>query len=337
MTPLLDIKNLHLKYHRDGISKKALSDISFSLYPGEILGIVGESGSGKSLTAKSILSLLPPHFSVDDASCIEYLGKALPLHNQKQMRAYRGKEISMIFQDPMSCLNPTMKVGKQILEAFHTHYKNVSIQVAKEKILHLLDSIGIPDPSLRYHQYPHQLSGGMRQRIMIAICMVVNPKILIADEPTTALDATIQIQILQLLKDLQKNSNLSILFITHNLGLIANFCDRVIVMYNGKIVESADVLTLFKNPQHPYTQKLLRSIPQLHLPNLKELSYIEGSPPPLLEDRIGCSFAPRCIVKKPECMLLAPPVVQISKNHRCHCILPQKIKSEELTYDKASS
>ncbi len=337
MKPLLEIKNLHLKYHRDGTTKKALSDISFSLYPGEILGIVGESGSGKSLTAKSILSLLPPHFTIDNESRVEYLGKALPLNNQKQMRVYRGREISMIFQDPMSCLNPTMKVGKQILEAFYTHNKKVPLKAANEKILRLLDSIGIPDPSLRYHQYPHQLSGGMRQRIMIAICMIVDPKILIADEPTTALDATIQIQILQLLKDLQKSSDLSILFITHNLGLIANFCDRVIVMYNGKIVELADVVTLFKNPQHPYTKKLLRSIPYLHLKNLKELSYIEGSPPPLLGDVIGCSFAPRCTVKKPKCALLAPPLIQISKNHMCRCILPQKIKAEETSYEKASS
>ncbi|MCX6988403.1 MAG: ABC transporter ATP-binding protein [Chlamydiae bacterium] len=323
MTPLLSIENLQITFSSHGKKIHAVSGVDFSLCKGETLGIVGESGCGKSATAKAIMCLLPPH-STSLAGKIEYQGQNLLTLPEKQMQAMRGKEIGMIFQDPMTSLNPTLKIGIQIIEGYRKHHPEVSFAAAFDYAIEMLHLVGISDPAARALEYPHTLSGGMRQRVMIAIALACKPQILIADEPTTSLDVTIQAQILHLLKEIQKKTATSLILITHDLSVIAGICDRVIVMYAGKIVESAPVNDLFYTPQHPYTQKLIQAIPSISRPRNAPLFSIEGHPPQLYARPAGCSFAPRCDVAMKICMQKTAPTVDISPGHYSCCWLHRK-------------
>lgn len=287
---ILEVKDLNLSFKTHNGSVKAIRGVSFDLYEGETLAIVGESGSGKSVTTKALMGILAKNGNIEKGQAL-YKGKDILKMNKKEIVAIRGKEIAMIFQDPMTSLNPTMTVGYQIREAVIEHNK-VTRKEAKDRAIELLDLVGITSPIERYKQYPHQLSGGMRQRIVIAIALACNPKILIADEPTTALDVTIQAQILELIKELQAKINLAIIFITHDLGVVANIADRVAVMYAGKIVEIGTADEVFFSPVHPYTWGLLASVPDMSSTEV-ELYSIPGTPPNLLYPPKGDAFALR--------------------------------------------
>jgi oligopeptide transport system ATP-binding protein len=293
MNRLLDVEDLHLSFDTHAGQVHALRGVSFHVNAGEVLGIVGESGCGKSVTAQSILGLLPSPPTRVNSGCIRFDGEDLLDKSASEMQRIRGKEISMIFQDPMTSLNPTMRIGKQIMEALTTHLPLTASQAYKRAI-DLLEMVGIPDSTKRVNEYPHQFSGGMRQRVMIAMALACKPRLLIADEPTTALDVTIQAQILTLMRDLQQKTQTGIILITHDLGVVAGICDRIVVMYAGRVVEEGSVTTLFSAPQHPYTQALLRAVPRLGLESKNELESIAGSPPDLRTLPQGCSFAPRC-------------------------------------------
>lgn len=318
---ILQVKNLSISFIQDGKLVPAVKDVSFSLRKGETLAIVGESGSGKSVTAKALVGLNPPETSVINSGSVIYNNEDLLLLSKEKLRLYRGKEIAMIFQDPISYLNPTMTVGKQIQENYLQHHKHASRQEAKEAALEYLHLVGLPNPSKQFKAYPHELSGGMRQRVMIAITLVAEPKILIADEPTTALDMTIQAQILDLLKKVQEKLGMSIIFITHDLNIVAGFCSHIKVMYAGSIIESASTLNLFKTPKHPYTQKLLQSIPRLDLKRTDRLIPIEGAPPSCLEMIPGCSFCPRCPHAMKICNEIAPDLKLIDEDTGVACWL----------------
>jgi oligopeptide transport system ATP-binding protein len=313
MEKVLEVKDLNISFHTFSGEVKAIRGVSFDLYNGETLAIVGESGSGKSVTTKSIMRLLPEHNSEIKSGQILFEGKDLTKLKDKEMQKIRGKDISMIFQDPMTSLNPTMKIGHQIMEPLIKH-QNMSRHAARERALDLLKLVGIPKPEIRIDQYPHQFSGGMRQRVVIAIALACNPKVLIADEPTTALDVTIQAQILELMKDLQKKIDTSIIFITHDLGVVANVADRVAVMYGGKIVEIGTADEIFYNPQHPYTWGLISSMPDMDTDD-EELFSIPGTPPDLLDPPKGDAFAPR----NPYVMKIdlehEPPFFKVSDTH----------------------
>jgi oligopeptide transport system ATP-binding protein len=311
---ILEVKNLHVSFDTFGGEVKAIRGVDFDLKKGETLAIVGESGSGKSVTTKTVMRLLPKNNSNIKHGEILFDGKDLAKLSEKEMQSIRGKDISMIFQDPMTSLNPTMTVGKQIMEGIIKHQK-LSKSAAKEKAIDLLRLVGIPMPEERFKQYPHQFSGGMRQRVVIAISLACNPKILIADEPTTALDVTIQAQILDLMKDLQQKIETSIIFITHDLGVVANVADRVAVMYGGQIIEMGTVDEIFYDPRHPYTWGLLSSMPDLELANADELYAIPGSPPDLSDPPKGDAFAPRNEFAMLIDLEMEPPMFQISKTH----------------------
>lgn len=313
MEKMLEVKDLHISFHTFGGEVQAIRGVNFDLYKGETLAIVGESGSGKSVTTKSIMRLLPESNSEIKEGAILFDGKDLAKLPNKAMQKIRGKDISMIFQDPMTSLNPTMKVGKQIMEPIIKH-QNLSKSAAKDRAIDLLRLVGIPQAEARFNQYPHQFSGGMRQRVVIAIALACNPKVLIADEPTTALDVTIQAQILELMKDLQKKIDTSIIFITHDLGVVANVADRVAVMYGGKIVEIGTVDEVFYNPQHPYTWGLISSMPDLDSKD-DELYAIPGTPPNLLNPPKGDAFAARNEFAMKVDLEKQPPMYKVSDTH----------------------
>jgi oligopeptide transport system ATP-binding protein len=310
---ILQVKDLNISFHTFAGEVKAIRGISFDLYKGETLAIVGESGSGKSVTTKSIMRLLPEHNSEIKRGEILFNKLDLTKLSDKQMQKIRGHDISMIFQDPMTSLNPTMKIGVQIMEPLIKHQK-MSKAAAKERAVELLKLVGIPKAELRVDQYPHQFSGGMRQRVVIAIALACNPQVLIADEPTTALDVTIQAQILELMKDLQKKIDTSIIFITHDLGVVANVADRVAVMYGGKIVEIGTADEIFYNPKHPYTWGLISSMPDLET-NDEELYSIPGTPPDLLDPPKGDAFAPRNPYAMKIDLEQEPPFFKVSDTH----------------------
>jgi oligopeptide transport system ATP-binding protein len=313
MENILAVKDLNISFHTFAGEVQAIRGVNFDLKKGETLAIVGESGSGKSVTTKAIMRLLPPGNSEIKNGQILFDGKDLTKLTDRQMQKIRGKDISMIFQDPMTSLNPTMTVGKQIMEPLIKH-QNMSKSAAMERAVQLLKLVGIPKPELRVKQYPHQFSGGMRQRVVIAIALACNPKVLIADEPTTALDVTIQAQILELMKDLQKKIDTSIIFITHDLGVVANVADRVAVMYGGKIVEIGTVDEVFYNPQHPYTWGLISSMPSLDAKE-EELYAIPGTPPNLLHPPKGDAFAPRNEYAMQIDLEEQPPMFKVSDTH----------------------
>jgi oligopeptide transport system ATP-binding protein len=320
MSPLLQVRNLHVRFSMQGSPLYAVRGVNFDLYPGKTLGIVGESGCGKSVTAKSLLQLNPRHTTSFEGEAL-YQGKNLLTLSEKQMQSVRGKEISMIFQDPMTSLNPTTKVGKQIMEGYLRHYPHTSLKDARRIAIETLHKVGIPDPEVRFEAYPHTLSGGMRQRAMIALALSCKAKLLIADEPTTALDVTIQAQILDLLKTLQKETGLSILLITHDLSVVAKMCDEVLVMYAGKVVEQAPVEQLFATPQHPYTQRLLQAIPRIDQHKGHPLLSIEGTPPNLSLPLSGCGFCARCPQAMKICQLQIPPIFSVGSAHHSACFL----------------
>ncbi|WP_071459150.1 ABC transporter ATP-binding protein [Bacillus massilinigeriensis] len=313
MTNILEVKDLNISFHTFAGEVKAIRGVNFELKKGETLAIVGESGSGKSVTTKAIMKLLPPNNSEIKKGQILFDGKDLTNLTDRQMQKIRGKDISMIFQDPMTSLNPTMTIGKQIMEPLIRH-QNMSKAAATERSLQLLRLVGIPKPEQRIKQYPHQFSGGMRQRVVIAIALACNPKVLIADEPTTALDVTIQAQILELMKDLQNKIETSIIFITHDLGVVANVADRVAVMYGGKIIEIGTVDEVFYNPQHPYTWGLISSMPSLDARD-EELYAIPGTPPNLLHPPKGDAFAPRNEYAMQIDLEEEPPMFKVSDTH----------------------
>ena len=313
MKKILEVADLNISFHTFAGEVQAIRGVDFDLYEGETLAIVGESGSGKSVTTKSIMRLLPTGNSEIKKGKILFEDKDIAKASEKQMQKIRGKDISMIFQDPMTSLNPTMTVGKQIMEPLLKH-QHLSKSKAKERALHLLELVGIPNSKERLKQYPHQFSGGMRQRVVIAIALACAPKILIADEPTTALDVTIQGQILDLMKDLQKQIETSIIFITHDLGVVANVADRVAVMYGGKIVEIGTVDEIFYNPQHPYTWGLISSMPSLDSKD-EELYVIPGTPPDLLHPPKGDAFAPRNHYAMKIDLEEDPPMFKVSDTH----------------------
>ena len=314
---ILEINNLKTYFYTDEGEAKAVDDVSFHVNRKETLGIVGESGCGKSVSCLSVLRLIPEPPGKIVGGEITFSGKSLLELPMDEMRRIRGNDIAMIFQEPMTSLNPVFTVGNQIMEAVILHQKVGKVE-AKERAIEMLRLVGIPSPEQRVDEYPHQLSGGMRQRVMIAMALSCNPKILIADEPSTALDVTIQAQILDLINDLKENLDMSVIMITHDLGVIAEVAQRVIVMYAGKIVEEADVRTIFKNPQHPYTVGLIKSIPVLNQ-KIERLSVIKGTVPNPTEFPSGCRFHDRCPIADERCKTELPPMETVSENHFVAC------------------
>lgn len=318
MKPLLSVEHLNVLFHTYAGTVHALTDINFTLQTGEILGIVGESGCGKSVTANAIMGLIPsPPGQITNGS-IKLEDENLLALSENKLQSLRGNEISMIFQDPMTALNPVLSIGLQVTEGLMLHHQ-VKRRQAWEHAVDVLRSVGIPEPETRMHQFSHQLSGGMRQRVVIAMALMCNPRILIADEPTTALDVTMQAQIVDLLRSLNIRFSTAILLITHDLGIVAGLCQRVLVMYAGQIVESASVGELYRTPYHPYTWGLLKSVPRLDS-SRRSLYSITGQPPDLLAPPAGCRFILRCpftmeICKKP------PPLLNVGSAHFCRCWL----------------
>ncbi|MBX6370091.1 MAG: ABC transporter ATP-binding protein [Rhodospirillales bacterium] len=295
--PLLSIRNLVVEFKTDDGVVHAVDDISYEVYPGETLGIVGESGSGKSVSTLSILGLIPqPPGRIVRGEAI-FKGQDLLKLSRRQLRRVRGDEVAMVFQDPMTSLNPVLKVGFQLGEAIKTHYPKEPDEAIKERVIELLRLVGVPNPETRYDQYPHEFSGGMRQRAMIAMAIANSPSLLIADEPTTALDVTIQAQVLEVLKRVQAETRAATILITHDLGIVAEMCNRVIVMYAGRIVETGDVHTIFHSPRHPYTIGLMDSLPRL-TEDEEWLRPIPGQPPSLINRPSGCAFHPRCFLSQ---------------------------------------
>ena len=325
---ILQVKDLHTTFSTDkGGVVKAVNGVSFNLEPGKILGIVGESGSGKSVTAYSIMDILSDNGGVTGGEIL-YKGEDITKWDEKKMQTFRGKCCSIIFQDPMTSLNPVYTIGNQIVEVILLHTKK-SKKEAWERAKELLELVGINEPERRLKQYPHELSGGMRQRVMIAIALACEPKLLIADEPTTALDVTIQAQILELMQDLRKKLGMSIIMITHDLGVVASMCEKIAVMYAGHIVEYGTTDEIFYNPQHEYTKGLINSIPKLNATEKERLVPIEGTPVDLLNPPAGCPFAPRCKSCMKVCLREMPPRTQLSDTHYTHCWLRQKEEFEK--------
>jgi len=316
--PLLSIEQLQVRFRTFAGVVHALNGIDLTLYPGETVGIVGESGCGKTVTASAVMGLIPFPPGEIAAGRILFEGRDLLKLPETDMMKLRGNAISMIFQDPMTALNPVLSIETQLMEPFTQHQKLQRTE-ARAAALQLLEMVGIPDPAVRMRQYPHQLSGGMRQRVMIAMALACKPRLLFADEPTTALDVTVQAQILDLMRSLNKELGTTIVLITHDLGVVAGLCRRVLVMYAGRIVESAPVEELFAHPQHPYTQGLLRSLPQRNAGTTR-LATIEGQPPQLFQLDPGCSFRPRCPHAMP-CCCDTPDLYPVGEHHLSRCFL----------------
>jgi peptide/nickel transport system ATP-binding protein len=320
--PLLDIKGLKTHFRTDDGMIHAVDGVDIRIHRGETVGVVGESGCGKTVTAMTVLKLIamPPGQIV--AGQILYNGRDLVPLPPEEMRKIRSKEIAIVFQEPMTSLNPVYTIGEQIAEVVRLH-EGLDRKQARARTIEMLNLVGIPNAEKRFDDYPHQFSGGMRQRVMIAMALSCNPKLLIADEPTTALDVTIQAQILDLLNDLKAKFGMAVMLITHAMGVVAETCQRVVVMYAGKVVEEAPVGELFAKPLHPYTQGLIRSIPRLDLAatHKQRLETIAGTVPFLLEPPEGCRFAPRCKFAREECTLATPPLREISPGHKVACVL----------------
>ncbi len=330
--PLVEVCDLTTRFFTDDGVVTAVDRVSFGIEEGETLGMVGESGCGKSVTSLSIMRLIPSPPGLITAGSVHFQGESLLDKSEPEMRSVRGNKISMIFQEPMTSLNPVYTVGIQISETIMLHQK-LSKEEAKEKTIQMLRMVGIPEPERRYVEYPHQLSGGMRQRVMIAMALSCNPKLLIADEPTTALDVTIQAQILDLIRRLKEETGMSVLLITHDLGVIAEMAQRVVVMYAGQIVEEAPCEALFERPTHPYTSALLRSIPRLDSGRTR-LHVIEGTVPNLLELPAGCRFHPRCHEVQEMCRESVPELITLDGRRKVRCFMrgsgPEAEEPEEV-------
>ncbi|QEF96587.1 Oligopeptide transport ATP-binding protein OppD [Stieleria maiorica] len=320
--PLLKVDNLQVSFKTDDAQVRAVRGVSFDVYPGETVGLVGESGSGKSVTNLALMGLVPKPPGRIDGGTVLYQGKDLLTLTDQQMQSIRGRRIAMIFQDPMTALNPLMTVGQQLTEMTRLHL-GLSRKEANRQAAEMLDLVGISGAEKRLRDYPHQFSGGMRQRVMIAMALSCEPDLLIADEPTTALDVTIQAQILDLLRDLQQRRGTSIIMITHDLGVVAEICHRVLVMYAGRVVEKADADALFADPKHPYTQGLLRSLPRFDQ-TAETLQAIPGQPPDLGHLPDGCSFRPRCPVAIDACKTQDPALVNLDGRREAACLVAQQ-------------
>ncbi len=319
--PLLEVTDLRTYFHTRSGVYRAVDGVSFSLEKGETLGLVGESGSGKSVTCYSLMGLVPQPPGRIESGTAMFDGTDLLHCSPAQARSIRGKRIAMIFQDPMTSLNPYLRISEQLIEPLIIHEK-ISRSDALARGLAMLEAVGINDAAHRLHGYPHEFSGGMRQRVMIAMALITRPEILIADEPTTALDVTVQAQILELLKNLQRELGMAVIFVTHDLGVVSGLCDRVQVMYAGRIVETADTRTLFRAPRHPYTKALQRSIPALQ-PKGRKLYTIPGMPPDLSKPIAGCAFAPRCESATDLCRTPDPRLAPVSKEQATACLRVQ--------------
>ncbi|MED3793711.1 ABC transporter ATP-binding protein [Niallia alba] len=334
---LLDVKDLKTHFFTERGKVTAIDGVSFQINKGEIVGVVGESGCGKSVTSQSVLRLFDEKHLVKYEGEILFEGETDLLKlSKKKMQMIRGNDISMIFQDPLSSLNPVLTIGFQIVEAIMLH-QDVTKKEAYERAIEMLKLTGIPSPEKRINDYPHNLSGGMRQRVMIAMTLACQPKLLIADEPTTALDVTIQAQILDLISELNQKLEMGVMFITHDLGVVAELCHRVVVMYLGQIVEEASVESLFERPLHPYTKGLIKSIPQMEGDRSQKLHVIEGTVPSLDSIPIGCRFAPRCPFADSVCLEKAPDLTETSSNQKVRCWHFEKIAQEEECYANVSS
>jgi oligopeptide transport system ATP-binding protein len=318
--PMLEVKDLRVSFDvREG-EVQAVRGVDFHVNRGEVLGIVGESGCGKTVTAQTLMRLIPSPPSRIKSGSIRFLGEEILLKSEKEMQKLRGSKMGMIFQDPMTSLNPTLTVGRQITENLSKHLK-MDAAKAKARAIEMLKLVGIPEAQTRFNQYPHEFSGGMRQRVMIAIALACDPALLIADEPTTALDVTIQAQILEVLRELRSRLNTSIILITHNLGIVAGICDRVVVMYGGQVAETGTVKEIFNHPKHPYTQGLLKSLPRLDTSKEQPLIPIHGSPPDLVHPPAGCAFMPRCAHAMRICERLDPELFDCGGTQAARCWL----------------
>lgn len=335
MEKLLQVKDLRVSYHTYAGEVQSVRGISFDVEQGEVLAIVGESGCGKSVTSKSLMGLIKgPAGEIKEGSQILYKGKNIIDFTDKEWCEYRGGECSIVFQDALTSLNPTMTVGKQICEKIIIHQK-LSKEDAMKEAINMLKTVGIPNPEIRIKQYPHEFSGGMRQRVMIAIAFACNPNLIIADEPTTALDVTIQAQVLDVIKDLQQNNNTSVVIITHDLGVVANVAKKIVVMYSGKIVEKGTCEDVFYNPKHPYTWALLNALPRLDLKNKQDLISIEGTPPDLIAPPIGCPFSTRCDYCMQICREENPEYTVFKDGHQAACWLHHEYAPKiEMPYQK---
>ncbi len=319
--PILTLKHLKTAFDTESGRVRAVDDVSFSLFPGKILGLVGESGCGKSVTALSIMRLLPKPSGVIEAGQIRFFDTNLVDLPPETMSRYRGRRLAMIFQEPMTALNPVHRIGRQLGEVYRLHMPEMSATDIRAASAAMLHKAGIADPEQLLSAYPHQMSGGMRQRIMIAMALAARPEILIADEPTTALDVTIQAQILDLIQKLQEETGMAVIFITHDLGVIAEICSEVVVMYAGQVAEAAPVDALFADPKHPYTRGLLASIPRLETPSKSRLPIIPGTVPGLTELPPGCRFQNRCSHAMGICRTATPPTVMVGRRHSVSCYL----------------
>ncbi len=325
MSNILEIKNLTVSFASDGAKERAIAvnGVSIDIPKGKTVGLVGESGCGKSVTSLSVMGLLSDNGRVEGGEAL-LGGEDLLRLPDKKLRQIRGNRISMIFQEPMTSLNPVMTVGRQVAESLRLH-AGLDARAAKQRTIEIFEKVGIPEPERRYGCYPHQLSGGLRQRVMIGMAMVLEPDLLIADEPTTALDVSIEAQILRLMRQLQRESGTSILMITHNLGVVAELCDEVYVMYAGEVVERADVATLFSECAHPYTRGLMASLPRM-TPKGQRLYNIRGTVPNLRAMPSGCRFSPRCEFACERCKAEKPPLVDLGGGHLCRCLMPRTEK-----------
>ena len=319
MENVLEVRNLSVTFHAITGEVQAVRDISFDLHKGSVTAIVGESGCGKSVTSKSILGLIKKPGEISPESKIIFQGENIQEYTKKQWEEYRGQKCSICFQDALTALNPTMTIGKQIMEKIRVH-KKVTKKEAWNEAVHMLELVGIPNPEYRMRQYPHEFSGGMRQRVMIAIAMTLNPALLIADEPTTALDVTVQADILDMMKEIQKQHGMSVLLITHDLGIVANFATEIIVMYAGKVVEQGSAEDIFYRPRHPYTKALLRAVPRLDMEE-EQLETIEGAPPNMAHPPKGCPFEARCKYHQEICGEAFPDKTTVSEGHDVCCWL----------------
>ena len=319
MPPLLDISGLRTEFRTGAGVVHAVDGVSYAVEAGETVAVVGESGSGKSVTALSVMRLIPDPPGKITAGSVLFAGRDLLTLTEPEMRKIRGAEIGMVFQEPMTSLNPVLTIGRQITETLEQH-RGMDPSAATRRAAELLIQVGIAEPVRRLKQYPHQLSGGMRQRVMIAIALACDPKLIIADEPTTALDVTIQAQILELMKGLSRDRGIALIIITHNLGVVARYADRVNVMYAGRIVESGPAAEIYHDPRHPYTVALLRSVPRLDRPRQARLDPVEGQPPDLTRLDAGCAFRPRCRLADAGCAVARPPLTPVgASGHQAAC------------------
>mgnify|MGYP000684667331 FL=1 len=317
---LLEVRDLQVSFFTPAGEVKAVNGISYDLDYNEVMGVVGESGSGKSVEAYSIIGLLQNPGKVIGGS-ITFEGQDVLAKTPSEMVDFRGSEVAMIFQNPMTCLNPVYTIGNQLMEALKAHDKNISKEEAQKRAMEMLEEVGINNVEKRMKQYPHELSGGMRQRVMIAMGLICHPKLLIADEPTTALDVTIQAQIMELIGELQKELDMAMILVTHDLGVVASVADKIQVMYAGKIVERGDVREIFYQSTHPYTRALLDSVPKIHSTNKETLYSLKGTPPDLINPPVGCSFAPRCEYGMNICRKKYPELTKFSDTQECNCWL----------------